>query len=145
MSSNVTGRNCGFSIDCRFRLFFKRGNTTREDFFFLRPHKSETLAACLTQCLKGDGWNADKSISMLGRKPQMLRLCPLAAAAVGFPHKASGSGEEPDLMSATRTQYELRWAEGQIQRRKMFLWFGSEPIPQMKCGLFSATKLINNN
>lgn len=101
---------------------------------------SETLAACLTQCLKGDGWNADKSISMLGRKPQMLRLCPLAAVAMGFPHKASGSGEEPDRMSATRTQFELWWAEGQRQPMKMLLGFGSEPIPQIKCHLISSNK-----
>lgn len=54
-----------------------------------------TRAACLRQCQRGDGQNADKSISMPGGKPHMLRLRPLAAGAVGFLHKATGSGVEP--------------------------------------------------
>lgn len=62
---------------------------------FLCPRKSGARAACLSQCLRGDGQNADESISMPGGKPHMPRLCPLAAGVEGFLHKATGSGMEP--------------------------------------------------
>lgn len=85
--SYVTGRNHHFLIDTRPQLFFTGGNAKS-------PCKSGTRAACLCQCLRGDGQNADKSISMPGGKPHIPRLCPLAVGALGFQHKASGSGVE---------------------------------------------------
>lgn len=68
---------------------------------FLCPHKSGARAACLSQCLKGDGQNADKNISMPGRKAHMLRLCPVAAGKVGFLQAATGSEVEPGCNAAS--------------------------------------------
>lgn len=125
---------------------------------FLCPHKSGTWAASLSQCLRGDGQNADKSIGMRERKPHMPRPCPVAAGAEGFLHKATGSEVEPGstlLLWTFRQNLQddcnlisvvtCQGTEGQTQQMTVFLWFGWVPITQIMrgCDLISQENKSN--
>lgn len=63
---------------------------------FFMSQQTEDQAACLSQCLRGDGQNADESISMPAGKPHTQRLCPLAVGVGGISTQGqwvrSGSG-----------------------------------------------------
>lgn len=76
----------------------------------------EARAACLTQCLWGDGQNADESISMPGGKPHTPRLCPLAVSGISTQGHWVKSGSKVnaacmDLQAETSEQLQLNLSD----------------------------------
>lgn len=64
----------------------------------------EARAACLSQCLEGDGQNADESISMPGGETSYAKAVPASCGGlVGFLHKASGSEVDVGSIRHIRT------------------------------------------
>lgn len=88
---------------------------------------------CLSESLTGDAQNADKSISMPGRKPLMLRLCPQAAVTAGFPKKGqwvrrgSESSDRTSGVTITQARRLSGWCLPTSPDR-----FGRQALPQIK-------------